>query len=57
MKNTVFTFSTILFSFLFGVFVTYIAMSKQQMDTAFTNKAIYQETQFSQLADNYSTLR
>ena len=53
MKNTVFTFSTILFSFLFGVFVTYIAMSKQQMDAAFTNKAIYQETQFSQLADNY----
>ena len=52
MKNTVFILSAILISFLFGAFVTYLTMSKQQMDAAFTSKIAYQETQASQSANN-----
>lgn len=51
MKNMVFTFSTILISFSFGAFATYIAMSKQQMDAVFASKTTYQETQPNQLTD------
>ena len=45
MKNIVSTLFTISVSFLFGAFVTYIAMSKQQMDAVLTGQNTYQEAQ------------
>ncbi len=52
MKNIVSTLFTILVSFLFGAFVVYIAMSKQQMDAILAGQKTYQEAQPLQTVDD-----